>query len=142
MTTIRWRLSSAGLPDRWEFQPSLHWPLAEEWQIRFKRGQEIEEIGNKIYVGLIVVFFLIKGSLTKQLDGVQTVEDLYRIPLVVRGHATGPGTFTSWSMKQRRSGSPILFCRVIWPRSFAKLKHRDFCMQRAGLSVLRKLAKR
>ena len=81
MTTIRWRLSSAGLPDRWEFQPSLRWPLAEEWQIRFKRGQEIEEIGNKIYVGLIVDFFLIKGSLTKQLDGVQTVEDLYRISL-------------------------------------------------------------
>ena len=118
--------------------------MAEEWQIRFKRGQEIEEIGNKIHVGLIVDVSLIEGSLTKQLDGVQTMKDLYRIPRGGEGARDRAGDFHELVYEAAEKWLTHTFLQGPPGREavYAQLKHRDFSVQRAGLSVLRKLARR
>lgn len=139
---------SSGLVHGDTFTPKwgdLHWakwPFAQEWKIYFQHGQKIG-ITKDIFVGLIVDFSLVTGTLTQQMDALGAIQNCCPI---TGGESQRDSAYDFRGMVGEAAEKWIEHVFLQDPSHpeavHALLKHRDSSIQLAGLAVLRKLTTR
>eukprot|EP00438_Fugacium_kawagutii_P010484 Skav205477 [mRNA] locus=scaffold830:220919:221998:+ [translate_table: standard] len=118
------------------------WPFAQEWKIHLQRGQEIGT-NAEIFVGLIVDFSLVTGTLTQQMDALPAIRSCCPI---TGGESQRDSAYDFRRMVEEAAEKWIEHVFSQDPSRpeavHALLKHPNSSVQRAGLEVLGKLTRR